>query len=117
MKAQKISPDFENSDDITARTIIRHAHRFTSAIDRVADVELRKKLDLSLSHVKIMIAIHKKLCCSQQDAASFWGITPAAISRQVSLLKKSGYVEEKLVGSKRAVLLTPSGKKKMEKGE
>jgi len=61
---------------------------------------------------------------SQQDIASFWGITPAAVSRQIQILKKKGLVKEKVAGMgptrlaptrKHIIVLTPSGSQKMNK--
>ena len=105
----------------TARDIIRHTHRLVSAIDRIADTTLREEADLPLSHFRIMLAVHKyKAMASQQDIASFWGITPAAVSRQIQVLKKKGLIrEESSAGSaptrKHTIVLTGSGVQKMKK--
>ena len=101
--------------------MIRHTHRLVSAIDRIADVTLREESDLSLSHFRMMLAIHKELG-SQQEIASFWGITPAAVSRQVHLLKEKGLVKEGVKehvkgesSRKHAITLTAAGVQKMKK--
>ena len=64
----------------------------TIKMDRVSDRLLYKKLGLTFSQFKIIIALKTKANATQSTIANFWNITEASVSRQLNLLIKKKIV-------------------------
>lgn len=87
-------------------------------MDKVAAHILQHNFNLSFSQFRILLAIKKYPLLCQSDIANFHGLTRAAVSRQILLLKKKNYIKvNKSSRSKREreLFLTPPGQKILDK--
>lgn len=95
---------------------LQSAHKMVYAVDRGADRLLKERFNASFSQFMVLMAID---CCtkpSQQDIAQFMDLTPAAVSRQIDALVKSGSISRKPDPENRRshmIALTPKGKSRM----
>jgi len=75
--------------------INRNLHRLVFSMDKMAEELLSAHFDVTFSQFRMLMGVEKgKLTC-QSHIAKFFGLTPAAISRQIDLL-----TEKKLIVSK-----------------
>ncbi len=70
------------------RQISYTIHKVVFLMDKIADQALQLKEEITLSQLRILIAIGKKKDLTQKDIADFWEMTEAAVSRQVENLHK-----------------------------
>jgi len=81
-------------------------------LDKFADISLQNELHIGLSQFLIMLAILKRPLLSQQDIAHFLRVTPAAVSRQIELLRDKQLIvlgENKQNRREHVLSLTKSG--------
>lgn len=93
LKTRQALKPFDESSPLMFRDIIKHSHRFVSLVERTTDIILREKENLPLSHFKILMALHRGHCDTQHSIALFWSITPAAVNRQIQILRSKGYID------------------------
>lgn len=72
--------------------LLHQLHKIVFTVDKAADEILTKNINLTFSQFLILIAVTFKPKCSQKDIAKFLNVTEAAISRQILLLEKQGYI-------------------------
>ncbi len=96
--------------------ITQNLHKAVFFMDRAADQVLREKLNLTFSQFRILLAVRKLGAITQQQAARFHSLTPAAVSRQVEILKQRGLLAVKQNSQNRRMhflSLTFGGKKQI----
>jgi DNA-binding MarR family transcriptional regulator len=93
-------------------------------IDRHLDSYIKEKTPYGLSHIKILLSIErafindKTKLCSQAAVAKLWGVSEAAISRQIILLEKERLITRNSdPNEKRRVILklTAKGRRLLSK--
>lgn len=95
------------------KDLIIKVHKLTFLLDRVAEYVLREGMDLTFTHYRFLRMLKRSGTFSQQDLASFCGLTPAAVSRLVGILAVRGLVSRttNLVDRRKRVLsITEKGK-------
>lgn len=89
-------------------------------IERQIDSVIKNHTDYGLSQIKILIAIEKMTLFKKQELAiqstmaHLWGVSEAAISRQVTVLEEGGLIRRKTDPDERRKImmrLTPKGKR------
>ena len=70
-------------------------HKLVFLMDKLGDQSLQKKVNLTFSQFRILMAVGYKENISQRDIADFWDMTQAAVSRQVEILIKKKLVSKK----------------------
>ena len=73
----------------------RNLHRLVFSMDKQAETILRQRLDLTFSQFRMLLAVQKGHIACQADVAEFFGLTPAAVSRQIDIL-----IQKKLINRK-----------------
>ncbi len=77
---------------VPIRNIIQPVMKLRMKLDRIINVTLQKKMGFGISQFRILVGLELRPEMSQKDIADFWDITEASVSRQVSILEKSGLV-------------------------
>lgn len=93
-------------------TYLYKLHRLTNALDKLFDQTLLKYTDCGLSQLTLLLAVGQHTKVNQKVLASFLEITPAAISRQVTIAASKGYISIKKPKNNRrsqSIALTPKG--------
>jgi DNA-binding MarR family transcriptional regulator len=93
-------------------------HRLGFLQDKVVDQALKNAVGTGLSQFKVLYALSENRECSQCEVARSLDITEAAVSRQIALLEKGGYVQSSISGTNlraKTLTLTEKGKKVVEK--
>jgi DNA-binding MarR family transcriptional regulator len=95
-------------------------HYLMFVLQHISDETLGKEAGTSLSHVRIMAALHIATTHSQRAIAVHLHQTEANVSRQLQVMQKAGLVnikKNKKDARQRDVMLTPKGKKKLTQAE
>lgn len=100
-------------------TYLYKFHLLTAGLDKLFDETLRKYADIGLSHFLILLAVrqHKSIRC--RDIAAFLCVSPAAVSRQIDIACRSGWLDvhaSKADGRSQVVMLTRDGDKRVRQG-
>lgn len=66
----------------------RGLHKLVFFSDKVAECLLHEHFKLTFSQFRMLMAVEKGGGLCQADIAEFFGLTPAAVSRQLELLKR-----------------------------
>jgi DNA-binding MarR family transcriptional regulator len=66
--------------------INRNLHRLVFHMDKVAEDLLQEHFGLTFSQFRMLMAVEKGGLSCQAHIAQFFGLTPAAISRQIDIL-------------------------------
>jgi len=77
------------------RNVAHVIMRTVFVLDKVADSILRKKTKLTLSQLKIMMSLSDNAHYCQREVAGFLGVTEAAVSRQMDVMRKKGLLSKK----------------------
>ena len=64
-------------------------------LDRITNLTLRKEMGFGASQFRILMALTMRPDISQKEIAEYWDVTEAAVSRQISLLERRGWVHRK----------------------
>jgi len=102
-----------------SRTYLYKMHLLTNSLDKLFDRNLRTHANISLSQFTLLLAISQHQPASQRTVATFLGVSPGAISRQVELAHKQNLIHiENSVNDRRGQLLTltADGKQKITEG-
>ena len=75
-----------------SQTYLYKMHRLTNSLDKLFDVSLRRYAVIGLSQFTLLLAVSQHKTASQRTIASFLGISPGAISRQVEVAQKQGFI-------------------------
>ena len=78
---------------ISSREIGFRIHKLVFLIDKTTDKILNTQLKITHSQVIMMHAIKHRGEVSQRDIAKYWQMTDAAVSRQVEILTKKGFIK------------------------
>jgi DNA-binding MarR family transcriptional regulator len=88
--------------------------RLASTFHTILDQRLRLQGGVSLAHCVLLTYVGQNKSATQQQIAGFLDITPGAVSRQVEVLRKNGWLttqEDNADHRKQLLTLTPAGKK------
>ncbi|MCC7543395.1 winged helix-turn-helix transcriptional regulator [bacterium] len=78
---------------IFARSTAKLLHRTTCLMDKAVDRALQDSVGVSLSQFLMLMQLDGGQQC-QRELASELGVTPAAISRQVSMMVARGWIKK-----------------------
>lgn len=107
----------KNGQKTPHKAILVKLHKVTFLLDRITDSTLQKGMGLSFSHFLILMALGRRTL-SQRDIAEFHGITEAAVSRQIELLRKKGFLDRQTDATNRrkhVIVLTRRGELQLAK--
>jgi len=102
---------------IFTRSTAKLLHRTTFLMDKAAEKTLQDKVGIGLSQFLTLMQMSSGQHC-QRELASALGVTPAAISRQVSNLIDQGFLQKIEHENDRRfefLILSPAGKKTFAK--
>lgn len=108
-----------NMDFDFSQTYLYKMHRLTTSLDALFDTKLRQHADIGLSQFTLLLSVKQLQPATQRHLASFLGISPGAISRQVELALKSRWItlaHDTTDRRKQHLSLTPAGQKKITTG-
>ncbi len=94
-------------------------HKLGFMLDKAADASLQSQLQFGLSQFRILAMLEQDSNCSQIHIADLLDQTEAAVSRQINLMVKEGYVTRITKPSnrrERILSLSEDGKQKLEEG-
>jgi MarR family transcriptional regulator, organic hydroperoxide resistance regulator len=100
------------------RTIIGPILKLFLSLERITGDLMRKKLGLTISQFRILMALKFNPDASQKTIAEFWGVTEPSVSRQIELLEsKKIIVKNKKKTDRRghSFILSAKGKKILDK--
>jgi len=93
--------------------INRNLHRLVFTMDKMAEDLLHKRFGLTFSQFRMLMGVEKgKLSC-QAHIAQFFGLTPAAVSRQIDILAEKKLITARTNSKNRrehVIRLTVKGK-------
>ncbi|MFA6095010.1 MAG: MarR family transcriptional regulator [Candidatus Paceibacterota bacterium] len=99
--------------DFIEKSFFAKTHAFVMVFEKVMSKVFEKETHISLSQFFVLAVIHHIPQTSQKQISEIRNLTEAAISRQVELLEKGGFITRiKKVGNKREHVLALT-----EKGE
>lgn len=107
----------ENGRKNPHKAILVKLHKVTFLLDRITDITLQKGMGLSFSHFLILMALGRRTL-SQRDIADFHGVTEAAVSRQIELLRKKDFIDRQTDPTNRrkhVIVLTKRGELQLAK--
>lgn len=99
-------------------TYLYKLHLLSSRIDKFFDTTLQQHSKLSLSQLKLLLAVEKMQPAGQHRIADFLSVSPAAVSRQVEVCRRKGWVGVESLESDRrgqVVSLTTRGTTELRK--
>ncbi len=96
--------------EISINSVIRPVMQLRAGLDRISTLILRDTMGFGVSQFRILYVLAYKPDITQKDIASFWDVTEASVSRQVSILVRRGYVTR----SPKSVI-SATGKKALDK--
>lgn len=102
-----------------SQTYVYKLHTLTSTLDKAFDIVLIKYADISFSQFSLLLGVAQFESASQQSIANFLQVTSSAVSRQVDLANKNGYLVVNAVKNNRrknCISLTPKGHNIIQKG-
>jgi DNA-binding MarR family transcriptional regulator len=102
-----------------SQTYLYKLHKLNNSMDRVFDQNLRTRAGLGLSQFTLLLSIDQFQPVGQRQVADFLDLSAGAISRQVDLAQKSGWITVKDHQKDRRgqlLELTHSGKTTIDKG-
>lgn len=102
-----------------SQTYVYKLHTLTSTLDKAFDIVLIKYADISFSQFSLLLGVGQFESASQQSIANFLHVTSSAVSRQVELAKRNGYLDvsvERGNRRKNCISLTPKGHTVIQKG-
>ena len=109
-----------NETNIHSNQIVFPIHKLVMGLDKVGDMALQKKLNISLSQYLIMKAINHCPQNTQKRISTYLGLTEAAVSRHIENLRERKYVlrTENPENRREHILeLTSSGESQFKKAE
>lgn len=75
-----------------SQTYLYKMHRLTNSLDKLFDANLRQHAAIGLSQFTLLLAVSQHKAASQRTLATFLGVSPGAISRQVEIAQKHGLI-------------------------
>jgi DNA-binding MarR family transcriptional regulator len=102
-----------------SQTYLSKIHKLASSLDKVFDQSLREYAGLGLSQFTLLSSVWQHQPVSQREVASILGLSPAAISRQVEITNKKGWLVVKVDRADRRgqiLQITHSGQAVVNKG-
>ncbi|MEK7570371.1 MAG: MarR family transcriptional regulator [Patescibacteria group bacterium] len=109
----------------SARDIGIKIHKISCLMGRTAEHALARTVQLSFSEFRMLMALHHGRDLTQKRVAAYHGITEAAVSRQIELLKTRKLItaienvknrrERKLALTARGAALLPKAQKALER--
>jgi DNA-binding MarR family transcriptional regulator len=107
------------SDFDLSQTYLYKLHTLTNDLNKLFDQVLRSKTQLGLTQFLFLLSVRQHDLVSSKKVAQFLSLSPAAISRQVAVAHRSGWVQHQSKGEdRRAQLLfiTAAGDREVKKG-
>lgn len=89
-----------------------NVYKFQTFMDRLMDEELRKNLHITRSQYFVLLGITQESLCTQRTVAGILGISDVAVSKQLTLLERAGYItRETILWDKRStqIIITKKG--------
>lgn len=102
-----------------SQTYLYKMHRLTSSLDQAFDTALRRSADIGLSQFSLLLTVQQFHPVTQTAVANFLDISKPAVSRQVDLAIKNGWVkvvERDNDHRTQELRLTHEGKQKVQDG-
>lgn len=102
-----------------SQTYVYKLHTLTSTLDKAFDLVLNEYSDISFSQFSLLLSVNEFGSANQRVIAKFLHVTPAAVSRQVEVAQKRGYLKVKPVDGNRrenSIVLTTLGDEVIQKG-
>ena len=102
-----------------SQTYLYKMHRLTNSLDQAFDTALRQHAGIGLSQFTLLLSVQQHQPATQSTVARFLDITPAAVSRQVELAVKNGWVKVVHKDNDRRtqqLRVTSDGKQKIQTG-
>ena len=75
-----------------SQTYLYKIHRLTNSLDTIFDTTLRKHAGISLSQFTLLLSVNQHQPTTQRHVATFLGVSPGAISRQVEIANKNKWI-------------------------
>lgn len=102
-----------------SQTYLYKLHRLTNSLDRIFNNVLLNKASIGLAQLSLLLAVEHNSRASQSAVSKFLVLTPGAVSRQVELAQKSGWL--KVVRSRKdrrqqILKLTEAGRQVVQRG-
>ncbi len=104
--------------NIPIADILYKIYQSTLAIDKITSDVLKRYTNLTYSQFVVLKCLYFSPQTSQQEIAEYLHITQPAVSRQIDLLKKKGYItqeENDVDRRENKIILTTSGEKHLKK--
>lgn len=102
-----------------SQTYLYKMHRLTTSLDTIFDQNLRKYADIGLSQFTLLLSVDQHQPVGQRTIATFLSISPGAISRQVEIARKNGWITIRNNADDRrgqSLQITPKGKQRIDDG-
>lgn len=102
-----------------SKTYLYKLHTLTNTLDKAFDLVLSEYAGVSFSQFSLLLSVNEFGSASQRSIADFLQVTPAAVSRQVEVANRCGYLYVKTVDGNRRknrISLTLKGEKAIYKG-
>jgi len=102
-----------------ADTYLYKLHLLTNNLDKILDQTLSSRCEITLSQFILLLSVLQKGPINQRKIAKFLMLSPAAVSRQVEVVKKKGWLVVEASESDRRdriLRITPAGSKVVEAG-
>jgi DNA-binding MarR family transcriptional regulator len=102
-----------------SQTYLYKMHKLTSSLDTTFDRHLRQYADIGLSQFTLLLSVQQHQPIAQRSVATFLGISPGAVSRQVEIAQKQGWITiANDIGDRRRqhLSLTNAGADKIQSG-
>jgi DNA-binding MarR family transcriptional regulator len=102
-----------------SKTYLYKMHRLTNSLDQAFDKALREHADITLSQFTLLLSVQHFGTTTNRAIATFLDISPAAVSRQVDIATKNGWVNLVQKDSDRRtqeLRLTAAGRDKIQSG-
>lgn len=102
-----------------SQTYLYKMHKLTTSLDTMFDQNLRTYADIGLSQFTLLLSVQQYQPVTHRTVATFLGISPGAISRQVEIANTNKWITIQTDAKdrrKQHLVLTTKGEKKITEG-
>ncbi|HSX31305.1 MAG TPA: MarR family transcriptional regulator [Candidatus Saccharimonadales bacterium] len=99
-------------------TYLYKLHLLTGQLDKLFDSSLRTGAGIGLSHFLVLLAVRQHGAVSSKDVADFLAVSPPAVSRQIEIAERKGWVSVRALNTDKrghSIQLTQQGEAKLIK--
>ncbi len=101
-----------------SNTYLYKMHALTTSLDALFDKELRRHAGIGLSQFTLLLAVQHGQPVTQRATAGFLMISPGAVSRQVDIASRNGWLRTTSGTDRRSqhLVLSPAGEDMIRAG-